>query len=82
MTQAPTQAHLLAARIKEQYPAVEIRDIYADFVGQRIKKEDIEIEKMMVAQHTTQKAIEELMRYVKPGMRWRERLILRCANKV
>mgnify|MGYP000741976610 CR=1 FL=1 len=23
---------------------------------------------MMVAQHTTQKAIEELMRYVKPGM--------------
>ena len=68
VTQAPTQAHLLAARIKEQYPAVEIRDIYADFVGQRIKKEDIEIEKMMVAQHTTQKAIEELMRYVKPGM--------------
>ena len=42
VTQAPTQAHLLAARIKEQYPAVEIRDIYADFVGQRIKKEDIE----------------------------------------
>ena len=36
VTQAPTQAHLLAARIKEQ--------------------------------HTTQKAIEELMRYVKPGM--------------
>ena len=68
VTQAPTQAHLLAARIKEQYPAVEIRDAYADFVGQRIKKEDVEIEKMMVAQHTTQKAIEELMQYVKPGM--------------
>lgn len=66
--QAPTEAHKLAEKLRREYPAVEIRDAYADFVAQRIVKSEEEIEKMMVAQRTTQKAVEELMQYVKPGM--------------
>ncbi len=66
--QADTQAHTLAARIQQRYPAVAIEDIFGDMVAMRIIKSDDEIALMRKAQETTCNAILAMLKHAKPEM--------------
>ena len=70
--QADTPAHTLAATLQTKYPAVAIEDINGDMAAMRSVKDDKEIAFMRQAQEHTRIAIEEMMRYAKPGMNERE----------
>ena len=70
--QADTPAHTLAATLQSKYPAVAIEDINGDMAAMRSVKGAEEIASMRQAQEHTRIAIEEMMRYAKPGMNERE----------
>ena len=70
--QADTPAHTLAKTLQSKYPAVAIEDIYGDMAAMRAVKGEEEIACMRKAQEHTRIAIEEMMRYAKPGMNERE----------
>ena len=70
--QADTPAHTLAATLQKKYPAVAIEDINGDMAAMRSVKDEKEIAFMRQAQEHTRIAIEEMMRYAKPGMNERE----------
>lgn len=70
--QADTPAHKLAKTLQQQYPAVAIEDIQGDFAAMRAVKGEEELVQMRQAQEHTRIAIEEMMRYAKPGMNERE----------
>lgn len=70
--QADTPAHILAATLQKKYPAVAIEDINGDMAAMRAVKGEEEIAFMRQAQEHTRIAIEEMMRYAKPGMNERE----------
>lgn len=66
--QADTQAHTFAAWLQKRYPAVEIEEIFGELSGMRVIKDQKELDLMRRAQETTRIAIEEMMRYARPGM--------------
>lgn len=66
--QTDTQAHTLAARLQQRYPAVAIEDIFADMVAMRIIKSEEEIALMRKAQETTCNAIIAMLKHAKPEM--------------
>lgn len=70
--QADTPAHTLAKTLQSKYPAVAIEDINGDMAAMRAVKDEKEIAFMRQAQEHTRIAIEEMMRYAKPGMNERE----------
>ena len=70
--QVDTPAHTLAATLQHKYPAVAIEDINGAFAAMRAIKGEEEIAFMRQAQEHTRVAIEEMMRYAKPGMNERE----------
>jgi len=70
--QADTPAHTLAKTLQTKYPAVAIEDINGDMAAMRAVKDEKEIAFMRQAQEHTRIAIEEMMRYAKPGMNERE----------
>ena len=70
--QADTPAHTLAATLQSKYPAVAIEDINGDMAAMRAVKDEKELAFMRHAQEHTRIAIEEMMRYAKPGMNERE----------
>ena len=70
--QADTPAHTLAATLQKKYPAVAIEDINGSMAAMRAVKDENEISAMRQAQTHTRIAIEEMMRYAKPGMNERE----------
>ena len=70
--QADTPAHTLAATLQSKYPAVAIEDINGDMAAMRAVKDEKELAFMRQAQEHTRIAIEEMMRYAKPGMNERE----------
>ena len=67
-TQADTPAHELAAWLQSRYPAVRIDDIFGDLATMRAVKGEEELAIMRRAQETTRVAVEEMMRYARPGM--------------
>ena len=67
-SQADTQAHTLAARLQQRYPAVDIEDIFGDMVAMRIIKSGEEIACMRKAQTTTCNAILAMLAHAKPEM--------------
>lgn len=67
-SQSHTEAHLCAAMLREKYPSAAIYDIYVDMAKKRMIKSSDEVELLRKAQGYTKKAVEEMMRYVKPGM--------------
>ena len=70
--QADTPAHTLAATLQSKYPAVAIEDINGDMAAMRAVKDEKELAFMRQAQEHTRIAIEEMLRYAKPGMNERE----------
>ena len=66
--QADTQTHTFAAWIQSRYPAVRIDEIFGELAAMRAVKGQEELELMRKAQETTRIAIEEMMRYARPGM--------------
>lgn len=70
--QADTPAHTLAATLQRKYPAVAIEDINGTMAAMRAIKDETEISFMRKAQEHTRIAIEEMLRYAKPGMNERE----------
>ena len=66
--QEPTLAHKLAHKVQQEYPAVRINDLFGDLARMRAIKSDEEIEKMKIAQTTTQHAIEAMMKHSYPGI--------------
>ena len=70
--QADTPAHTLAATLQSKYPAVAVEDINGDMAAMRAVKDEKELAFMRQAQEHTRIAIEEMMRYAKPGMNERE----------
>ena len=70
--QADTPAHTLAKTLQSKYPAVAIEDINGDMAAMRAVKDEKEIAFMHQAQEHTRIAIEEMIRYAKPGMNERE----------
>ena len=70
--QADTPAHTLAKTLQSKYPAVAMEDINGDMAAMRAVKGEEEIACMRQAQEHTRIAIEEMMRYAKPGMNERE----------
>ena len=66
--QADTPAHMLAARLRDRYPAVDINDINADMAAMRAIKSEDELANMRIAQENTRIAIEAMMKHAKPGM--------------
>ena len=72
MDQADTPAHTLAATLQRKYPAVAIEDINGTMAAMRAIKDETEISFMRKAQEHTRIAIEEMLRYAKPGMNERE----------
>lgn len=82
--QDPTLAHKFAHKLQQEQPAVKIEDIFGDIARMRVIKSEAELEKMRVAQVTTQHAIEAMMRYAHPGStsaRWRAPSILSLPNR-
>ena len=70
--QADTPAHTLAKTLQSKYPAVAIEDINGNMAAMRAVKDDKELAFMRQAQEHTRVAIEEMLRYAKPGMNERE----------
>ena len=70
--QADTPAHTLAATLQKKYPAVAIEDINGDMAAMRAVKDEKELAFMRQAQEHTRIAIEQMLRYAKPGMNERE----------
>ena len=70
--QADTPAHTLAATLQRKYPALAIEDINGTMAAMRAIKDETEISFMRKAQEHTRIAIEEMLRYAKPGMNERE----------
>ena len=70
--QADTPAHTLAKTLQSKYPAVAIEDINGDMAAMRAVKDEKELAFMRQAQEHTRIAIEEMLRYAKPGMNERE----------
>ena len=70
--QADTPAHTLAKTLQSKYPAVAIEDINGDMASMRAVKDEKELNFMRQAQEHTRIAIEEMLRYAKPGMNERE----------
>ena len=66
--QPDTQAHTLAAKLQNRYPAVAIDDIFADMVALRVVKSEEEIALMRRAQETTCNAILAMLKYAEPEM--------------
>ena len=66
--QPDTQAHTLASRLQQRYPAVAIEDVFGDMVAMRIIKSDEEIALMRKAQETTCNAILAMLKHAKPEM--------------
>ena len=66
--QEPTLAHKLAHKVQQEYPAVRINDLFGDLARMRAIKSVEEIEKMKIAQTTTQHAIEAMMKHSYPGI--------------
>lgn len=66
--QADTEAHRFAAFIQKEFPYVSIDEIFGYMADMRCVKSPAEIDKMKVAQETTRVAIEEVMKYARPGM--------------
>ena len=66
--QADTQAHTLAAKLQQRYPAVGIEEINGDLAAQRVIKSEDEIAQMRKAQETTRVAIEAMMKHAYPGV--------------
>ena len=70
--QADTPAHTLAATLQHKYPAVAIEDINGTKAAMRAIKDETELDFMRKAQEHTRIAIEQMLRYAKPGMNERE----------
>lgn len=70
--QADTPAHTLAATLQKKYPAAAIDDINGGMAAMRAIKTEEEIAFMRKAQEHTRIALEEMLRYAKPGMNERE----------
>ena len=70
--QADTPAHTLAATLQHKYPAVAIEDINGTMTAMRAIKDETELDFMRKAQEHTRIAIEQMLRYAKPGMNERE----------
>ena len=66
--QADTPAQVLAKRVQNLYPAVEINEIYGDMAALRVIKSEEEIAQMRKAQDATRIAIEAMMKHAYPGV--------------
>ncbi len=66
--QEDTQAHTFAAWLQNRYPAVGIEEISGEVADMRAVKGQEELALMRRAQETTRVAVEEMMRYARPGM--------------
>ncbi|MBQ7050887.1 MAG: aminopeptidase P N-terminal domain-containing protein [Firmicutes bacterium] len=66
--QADTPAHVLAAKLQQRYPAVEIDEIYGDMAALRAYKSEDELELMRQAQEGTRVAVEAMMKHAYPGV--------------
>ena len=66
--QADTPAHVLAAKLQQRYPAVEIDEIYGDMAALRAYKSEEELELMRRAQEGTRIAVEAMMKHAYPGV--------------
>ena len=66
--QADTPAHVLAAKLQQRYPAVEIDEIYGDMAALRAYKSEDELELMRRAQEGTRIAVEAMMKHAYPGV--------------
>ena len=66
--QADTPAHKLAKRIRTEYPAVEIDEIFGELAAMRAVKSEDEIALMRKAQEATRIAVEAMMRHAYPGI--------------
>lgn len=66
--QAATEAHKFAGRLQRYYPYVAIDELYGRMAAMRCTKSEAELDLMRKAQITTQKAIEEMMKYAHPGI--------------
>ena len=66
--QADTPAHVLAAKLQQRYPAVEIDEIYGDMAALRAYKSEDELELMRRAQEGTRIAVEAMLKHAYPGV--------------
>ena len=66
--QADTPAHVLAKKLQDRYPAVDIEDINGDMSALRAYKDEHELTQMKKAQEATRIAIEAMMKHAAPGM--------------
>lgn len=66
--QADTPAHILAAKLQNRYPAVEIEEIFGDLAAMRAIKDDQEIAWMRQAQENTRVAIEAMLKHSYAGV--------------
>ena len=66
--QADTPAHLLAAKLRQRYPAADIEEIFGDLAAMRAVKDEWELDWMRRAQEDTRIAIEAMMKHSYAGV--------------
>ena len=66
---APVTGVSFALEVKQQYPAMELVDLYPVFGDLRLIKEDWEIKRLEKAMEITRLGLENLIRHTKPGMK-------------
>ena len=68
MDQPATLAEKYAAKLKEKYPSVILKDIYPILTHLRLIKDEYEISCLRKAIHTTNLGIQQMMRSSRPGL--------------
>ena len=66
--QADTPAHVLAATLRQRYPAVSVEDFFGHIAAMRAVKDENELVHMRKAQEDTCAAIEAMLRHARPDM--------------
>lgn len=66
--QPATPAHCLAAKLRQDYPAVRIMDSYELLATLRLVKDEGEIRNIQTAIAITRAGIEKMMKTIRPGM--------------
>ncbi|MGL4990912.1 MAG: aminopeptidase P family protein [Sarcina sp.] len=67
--EAEREGNLLAHKLRERYPQINIKDIYNEVSELRLRKNEDEIEEMKKAVKVTKEGIELLMKNSKSGMK-------------
>lgn len=66
--QQTTQTSIYANELRNNYPSLDIKDIYPTMVSFRIKKDEYEIDCLRKAIHTTNLGIQKMMSTIRPNM--------------